>query len=75
MLAADTLVPVTDDIVAMVRERLGTTPLWWGRYFKRPGFAEDYQPKIENAVFNRHQIRLLPIARQTNRVALSASDG
>lgn len=75
MLAADTLVPVTNDIVAMVRERLGMSPLFWGRYFKRPGFAEDYQPKIENKVFNRNQIRLLPIARQTNRVAGSASDG
>ena len=75
LLAADTLVPVTEDIVSMVRGHLGATPLFWGRYFKRPGFAQDYQPQIENAVFNAHQIRLLPIARQTNRVAGTASDG
>jgi hypothetical protein len=47
----------------------------WGRYFKRPGFEQDYQPAAENRVFNAHHIRLLPIARQTNRVAGTASDG
>lgn len=75
ILGADTLVPVTEDIVQMVRTRFGSTPLFWGRYFKRPGFAEDYQPQIENRVFNANAIRLLPIARQTNRVAGTATDG
>jgi hypothetical protein len=59
----------------MVKERFATAPLFWGRYFKRPGFAQDYQPQLENRVFNDHHIRLLPIARQTNRVAGTASDG
>lgn len=75
ILGADTLVPVTDDLVAKVRTRFGTTPLFWGRYFKKPGFAQDYQPQLENAVFNRNAIRLLPIARQTARVAGTATDG
>jgi len=75
LLGADTLVPVTDAIVAMVKERFGTTPLFWGRYFKRPGFAQDYQPQLENRVFNENHIRLLPIARQTNRVAGTATNG
>lgn len=75
-LGADTLVPVTNEIVRLVRERYGgITPAFWGRYFKRPGFPEDYQPAQENAVFRRHHIRLLPIARQTTRVAGSAADG
>lgn len=75
LLGADSLVPVTDDIVAMVRKRFGTTPLFWGRYFKRPGFEQDYNPATENRVFTSHAIRLLPIARQTNRVAGTATQG
>lgn len=75
LLGADTLVPVTGELVGAVRAHLKATPVFWGRYFKRPGFAEDYQPEAENAVLSAHHIRLLPIARQTNRVAGSASDG
>ncbi|HEX8153142.1 MAG TPA: hypothetical protein VF698_08465 [Thermoanaerobaculia bacterium] len=75
-LAADTLVPVTQSIVELVRKHYGgETPAFWGRYFKRPGFAEDYKPGAENAVLRANNIRLLPIARQTNRVNRSASDG
>src|SRR5687767_1430592 len=76
MLAADTLLPVTQPLVKLVRDRFnGVTPVFWGRYFKRPGFAEDFQPDAESAVFRANNIRLLPIARQTNRVAGSAVDG
>ncbi|HKR67198.1 MAG TPA: hypothetical protein VJZ00_25960 [Thermoanaerobaculia bacterium] len=75
MLGADTLVPVTDDLVAQVRARFGEAPRFWGRYFKKPDFPQDYQPAIENAVFYRNELRLLPIARQTARVAGTATDG
>lgn len=75
ILGADTLVPVTDAIVSMVRNRFATTPQFWGRYFKRPGFEQDYQPATENRVFTENSIRLLPIARQTNRVAGTATQG
>jgi hypothetical protein len=75
ILGADTLVPVTNEIVSMVRDRFGAAPAFWGRYFKRPGFAQDYQPSIENSVFNANAIRLLPIARQTARVAGTAAEG
>lgn len=75
LLGADTLIPVTEQLVETVRKHLKTTPVFWGRYFKRPGFEQDYQPSTESAVFATHHIRLLPIARQTNRVAGSASDG
>jgi hypothetical protein len=76
LLAADTLVPVTHDLVDLVRDRFGgQTPLFWGRYFKRPDYPQDYQPAAENPVFYANRIRLLPIARQTNRVAGTASQG
>lgn len=81
LLGADTLVPVSHrdngrSIVDLVRTRYdGLTPVFWGRYFKRPGFAQDYQPALENPIMRANNIRLLPIARQTNRVAGTASDG
>jgi len=75
LLGADTLVPVTDELVAKVRAKLGAAPAFWGRYFKKPGFPDDYQPALENAVFDRNNLRLLPIARQTGRVAGSVTDG
>src|SRR5688572_3763029 len=80
LLAADTLVPVSHvengkSIVDLTRKKLGATPVFWGRYFKRPGFPEDYQPALENAIFRANGMRLLPIARQTNRVAGTAVDG
>ena len=28
--------------------RLVQTPAFWGRCFKRPGFADDYSPAVEN---------------------------
>lgn len=75
LLGADTLVPVSQDVLDLVNQRFGTTPLMWGRYFKRPDFAEDFQPAVENAILAANNIRLLPIARQTTRVAGAASDG
>ena len=48
LLGADTLVPVSQNILDLVKQRFGTTPLMWGRYFKRPDFAEDFQPAAEN---------------------------
>ena len=76
LLAADTLVPVTQKIVDQVRKRYdGRAAAFWGRYFKKPGFEEDYQPAKENAVFRANGIRLLPIARQTRNVNGTASLG
>jgi hypothetical protein len=75
-LAADTLVPLTQPLVdAVVKHYGGRRPAFWGRYFKRPGFAQDYQPAQENAIFRANEIRLLPIARQTARVNLGATAG
>ena len=80
LLGADTLVPVSQDVngtnvIELVRQRFGALPLMWGRYFKRPDFPEDYQPALENALLASNNIRLLPVARQTARVAGTAGDG
>lgn len=76
LLGADTLVPVTQNLVNLMRNRYGgATPLFWGRYFKKPDFAEDFQPESERAVFRENNIQLLPIARQTARVAGTATEG
>jgi hypothetical protein len=42
ILGADTLVPVTDDLVAQVRARFGAAPRFWGRWeatFNTPAVA------------------------------------
>src|ERR1043165_111557 len=81
LLGADTLVPVTHrvdgtSVVDLVRQHYGgVTPLFWGRYFKRPGFADDYQPASEGPILRDNNIQLLPIARQTNRVGGTATQG
>jgi hypothetical protein len=80
LLGADTFVPVNHvvdglPIVRLVEEKYGSMPLFWGRYFKRPGFLEDYQPKSENAILSENNIRLLPIARQTGNVGGSTTQG
>jgi hypothetical protein len=59
----------------LIVERFGAPPVFWGRYFKRPGFSDDYSPAIENATLHANGIRLLPIARQTGRVDGSTADG
>ena len=80
LLGADTLVPVSQDVsgtsvIDLVRKRFGAMPLFWGRYFKRPDSTDEYQPSVENPILAANNVKLLPIARQTNRVAGSASDG
>jgi hypothetical protein len=63
------------DLAAVAAGHLGQTPAFWGRYFKRPGFARDYSPIRESAILHRDAIPVLPIARQTTRVAGTVEDG
>lgn len=75
LLAADTLVPVNQDLIDIARKHYrGQHPVFWGRYFGRPRSIENYQAG-ENAVLSGNNIRFLPIAGQTNRVAGSATEG
>jgi hypothetical protein len=68
------LVPVTQSRLDLVRKHYGgATPLFWGRYFKRPGFAEDFQAATESPVLRDNNIQLLPTVRQMNRLIVPAA--
>ena len=55
----------------------GEDPVFWGRYFKGPGNSDpvQYQAHLENAALRARNIRLLPVARQTNHVGESEGQG
>jgi len=74
---ADTSTVVTQELIALATVQLGTKPLFWGRYFKGPGDQNPvrYQAQLEGLILNSNRIRVLPIAQQTNNVALDQSTG
>src|SRR6185312_11352533 len=74
---ADTSTVVTQELIALATLQLGTKPLFWGRYFKGPGDQNPgrYQAQLEGLILNSNGIRVLPIAQQTNNVALDQSTG
>lgn len=55
---------------------MGQTPAFWGRYFhsQTKQTAPEYGAP-EAALLSTRHIRVLPVARQTNRVGLSQADG
>jgi hypothetical protein len=67
-------------LLNLANQNLGQDPVLWGRYFKGPGNPShfQYQAPLENAALRERNIKLLPIARQTNHVsgdrALGTSD-
>jgi hypothetical protein len=63
------------DLVTIASEHLKESPAFWGRYFKRPGYARDYSPFRENALLSQRGIKLLPIARQTTGVGGTVDRG
>lgn len=69
--------PATDQLIGLAATLLGSKPLFFGRYFKGPHNPSpiQYQPAQENTVLSASNIRVLCIARQTNRVGGSAADG
>src|SRR5262245_52498369 len=56
---------------------IGQQPKFWGRYFKRAETIDPphYNHQLESNFLRANNIRVLPLARQTNRVAGSAADG
>jgi hypothetical protein len=74
---ADTAYPVTESLVATATAALGQAPKFWGRYFTSPQTVGDveYRHRLEDGVLAAHDIRVLPIARQTNNVGGSLADG
>lgn len=80
-LGADVNAVVTQGMVGIAKRQLGTVPQFWGRYFKGPGDQNPvrYQSQLEGPVLRSNNIRVLPIAQQTNHVdgdkQLGSQDG
>jgi len=80
-LGADVNALVTQGMVGIAKRQLGTVPQFWGRYFKGPGDQSPvrYQSQHEGPVLRGNNIRVLPIAQQTNHVdgdaQLGSQDG
>jgi hypothetical protein len=74
---ADTAYPVTSGLIAQANKVLGSAPSFWGRYFTSPQTTGnvEYRHAVEDAVLARNDIRVLPIARQTNHVGGSTASG
>jgi hypothetical protein len=70
-LGADVNALVTQRMIGLAKRQLGAVPQFWGRYF--------YQAQLEGPVLRTNNIRVLPIAQQTNHVdgdgPLGSQDG
>jgi hypothetical protein len=77
IVGVDSLSPVTEALVSAAKNALGTTPAFWGRYFTSTiaGGSGEFHHLIEDGVLRDHGIRVLPIARQTNKVGGARADG
>jgi hypothetical protein len=77
IVGVDTSVPVTGALIASATAALGVTPAFWGRYFtstEETGTVE-YRHVTEDPVLAPANIRVLPIARQTNKVGGTLAQG
>jgi hypothetical protein len=79
---ADSSVLVTTQIdgkslVDLATQFYGQHPVLWGRYFTSPSTTGDveYRHLKEDKILHDHNIRVLPIARQTRRVHGTKDDG
>jgi hypothetical protein len=74
---ADSSIPVTTSLIQKATDLYGTTPVFWGRYFKSPTAttSTEYRHKTENGPLNAAGIRLLPIAQQTTNVGGDLAQG
>jgi len=74
---ADSTDLVRQPVIDAFRSQYAASPAFWGRYFKAPANPDDiqYKYKKENRVLHENNIKLLPIARQTSRVAGSEAEG
>jgi hypothetical protein len=77
IVGADTAYPVTQALIDKAKAVIGAAPSFWGRYFTSPqtGGTVEYRHAVENAVLAANNIRVLPIARQTNNVSGSGATG
>jgi hypothetical protein len=78
MYGVDTLFRVTNsNDVKEATNVLETKPIFWGRYFSGTSFRGDgeYFRKLENNPLHLEGVRILPIARDTERVMLGQVEG
>ena len=76
ILGIDSLIPSSTALLANARSNsyLGQGPQFWGRYFYAPGQInslgkrDSHYSSAENAMLRANNIRVLPLARQTNHV-------
>lgn len=74
---ADSSTPVTSQLIATATNHFGSAPAFWGRYFTSPTTAGtvEYHHADESGLLNAAGIKVLPVARQTERVNLTAVEG
>jgi hypothetical protein len=74
---ADSTDQVTRGLIEEATQLIGATPQFWGRYFCSPSNPSPYEYTHvdENRPLSENNIKLLPIAEQTWRVAGSQQDG
>lgn len=74
---ADSSTPVTDALISTATQQFGQAPQFWGRYFTSPtaSGSVEYHHAAESPVLARHNVRLLPVARQTTHVGGSQQQG
>src|SRR4030095_12475945 len=74
---ADSTDQVTRGLIGEATQLIGGTPQFWGRYFCSPNNLSPYEYTHvdENRPLSENNIKLLPIAEQTWRVAGSQQDG
>jgi hypothetical protein len=76
-IGVDSISTVTGALIAQATHALGAPPAFWGRYFtsRQTTGAAEYRHKVEDGPLSSHGIRVLPIARQTNRVNGTEAEG
>ena len=74
---ADSFSQVTSALIQSAANIFGSTPQFWGRYFKSPtgGSAAEYDHGTEDPVLAQANIRVLPVAQQTGHVNGSQAQG
>ena len=74
---ADSTDQVTNALIREATQLIGATPQFWGRYFCSPRDLSPYEYTHlnESGPLSQNNIKLLPIAEQTWRVAGSQAEG
>lgn len=77
VVGADTAFPVTQGLINAASAAMQQSPVFWGRYFTSASTTGnvEYRHRLEDAVLAANNIRVLPIARQTNDVGGAAAQG